>query len=91
MFSTLPKPNFYFSVTFIKSSANAFNLDQSKSFLFGRELIWLDLCYPVLTFNGPKEEDFKTFREKEKNAVIKDRNHHFINIQLVAANAFNLR
>ena len=30
MFSTLPKINFNFSVTFILLSANAFNLDQSK-------------------------------------------------------------
>ena len=37
MFSTLPKTNFYFSVTFILLYANAFNLDQSK-ILFGKEL-----------------------------------------------------
>ena len=34
MFSTLSKTNFYFSVTYILSSANAFNLDQSKILLF---------------------------------------------------------
>ena len=35
LFSTLPKPNINFSFTFILSSTNAFNLDQS----FGKELI----------------------------------------------------
>ena len=39
MFSTLPKTNFNFSATFDLSSANAFNLDQLKNFLFGNELI----------------------------------------------------
>ena len=38
MFSTLPKSNFNFWVTFILSSANAFNLDQSKNLSFGKEL-----------------------------------------------------
>ena len=38
MFSTLPKTNFNFSVTFILSSAIAFNLDQSKNLPFGKEL-----------------------------------------------------
>ena len=37
-FSTLPKTNFNFSVTFILSSENVFNLDQSKNMLFGNEL-----------------------------------------------------
>ena len=38
MFSTLPRSNLNFSVTFILSSANAFSLDQSKNLLFGKEL-----------------------------------------------------
>ena len=38
MFSTLPKTNFNFSLPFILSSANAFNLDQSKILSFGKEL-----------------------------------------------------
>ena len=38
MFSTHPKTNFIFSVTFSLLSANAFNLDQSKILLFGTEL-----------------------------------------------------
>ena len=38
MFSTLPKTNFNFSVTFIVLSANTFNLDQSKILLFGKGL-----------------------------------------------------
>ena len=37
MFSTLPKTNVNFSFTFILSSANAFNLDQSKILSFGKE------------------------------------------------------
>ena len=38
MFSNLSKTNFKFWVTFILSSANALNLDQSKLLLFGKEL-----------------------------------------------------
>ena len=38
MFSTLPKPIFNTSFTFILSSANTFNLDQSKILSFGKEL-----------------------------------------------------
>ena len=40
MFSTHPKTNFNFSVTFILPSANDFNLDQSKNLLFGKDLIY---------------------------------------------------
>ena len=36
MFSTLPNLNFNISLTFILSSANAFNLDQSKILSFGK-------------------------------------------------------
>ena len=38
MFSTLPNQNFNFLVTFILSSANAFNLDGSKILSYGKEL-----------------------------------------------------
>ena len=38
MFSTFPKTNFDFLAKFNLSSANAFNLHQSKDFLFGKEL-----------------------------------------------------
>ena len=38
MFPTFPKTNFNFSFTFILSSANAFNLDQSKILSFGKGL-----------------------------------------------------
>ena len=38
MFSSLPKTNFNFSVTFILLSANAFNLDHFEILLFGKEL-----------------------------------------------------
>ena len=40
MFSTLPRTNFNFSVTFDLSSPNAFNLDQSIILLFDKEL-WI--------------------------------------------------
>ena len=38
MFPNLPKTNFNFSVTFISSSASAFNLDQSTNLSCGKEL-----------------------------------------------------
>ena len=38
VFSTLPKTNFYFLVTFTLSSVNAFNSNQSKILSFGKEL-----------------------------------------------------
>ena len=38
MFSSLPETNFDSLVTFILSSTNAFNLDQSKILLFAKEL-----------------------------------------------------
>ena len=39
MFSTFHKTNFKFSVTFILSSANAFDLDKPKILSFGKEII----------------------------------------------------
>ena len=38
MFSAHPNKNICFRVAFILSSASAFNLDQSKNLLFGKEL-----------------------------------------------------
>ena len=38
MFSTLPRTSLNFWVAFILSSANAFKLDKSKNFSFGKEL-----------------------------------------------------
>ena len=38
MFPTHPKMNFCFSLTFILSSANALNVDQSYNLLFDKEL-----------------------------------------------------
>ena len=43
MFSNLPKTNFDFSVTFILSSASAFNFDQSKNLLIDKELNMFEL------------------------------------------------
>ena len=62
MFSTLPMTNFNFSVTFILSSANAFNLDHSKFFLYGKE--GMHLCdtlyqayhYIVFLYTEPKKK-----------------------------------
>ena len=39
MFSTFPKTKFNFSSTFILSTANAFNLTQSKTLSCGKELM----------------------------------------------------
>ena len=39
MFSTHPKTYFSFLIAFKLSSANAFNLDQSKILSFGKEFI----------------------------------------------------
>ena len=44
MFSTLPNTNFNFSIAFIVSSANAFNLDHFEIFMFGNELTEQGLC-----------------------------------------------
>ena len=81
MFSTLSKRNFSFSVTFILSSANAFNLDQSEILSFGKELnlhhtiptfkTWqmaLTLYRTILTFNNPKEEGYRNIEGKGENA-----------------------
>ena len=38
IFSIIFKTNLIFSISFILSSSNAFNLDQSKTLLFGKEL-----------------------------------------------------
>ena len=42
----------FFSHTYLLS-ASAFNLDQSKNLLFGKELTH---CHKVLTFNGNEKE-----------------------------------
>ena len=54
MFSTLPKTNFTFSFGFILSSANAFNLDQSKILLFGKELSHILSSTNTLLWYSPK-------------------------------------
>ena len=48
IFSFTPEKNSCFKVTFILSSANAFNLDQSKNLLFGKELTLYHII-PYLT------------------------------------------
>ena len=60
MFSTLPKTNFSLSVTFILSSANAFDLDQSNMSSFGKEL---SLYHTTILLKGTK---FKAFAADDK-------------------------
>ena len=62
MFSTLHKTIFKFSVTFILSSANAFDLDEPKFLAFRNELT---LYYTIQTFNDPEEKGFGKHWEKE--------------------------
>ena len=45
MFPTLSKSEIIILATFNLSSANAFNLDQSRSLLFGKELTCVNYCY----------------------------------------------
>ena len=68
MFSTLPETNFNFWVTFILSSANAFNLDQYTNLLFGKELKAVLIQHhsppninplPNNCFHDPQEEAFQ--------------------------------
>ena len=47
MFSTLPETTFKFSITFILSSANTLNLDQSEILLFGKEKNWVLHTYTI--------------------------------------------
>ena len=50
MFSTHAKKNFCFEITFILSSANAFNLDHSKNLTFATELCGENLVTGDLFF-----------------------------------------
>ena len=50
MFSILPISNFKFLESFILSSADAFNLDQSRILSFGKEL---SNYKTILCFNDP--------------------------------------
>ena len=54
MFSTLLKTNLNFSVTFILSSTNAFNLDQSQILLFDKEII---ACFFTRSSDSAEEMD----------------------------------
>ena len=55
MFSTLSKREIIIFVTFNSSSANAFNLDQSKILSSGNGLT---LYHTILMFNDPGKEAF---------------------------------
>ena len=61
MFSTHPKKNVCFEFTIILSSANAFNLDESKNLSFGKELT---LYHTILTF---KDRGGENLRKKTSN------------------------
>ena len=65
LFPTLPQTIFNFPVTFILSSASAFNLDQSKNLLFGKGLTSL-----TILFNQP----FENIMRQGENAE----NQHFL-------------
>ena len=62
MFSTLPKPNFSLSVTYILLPANALNLDQSNTLLYGRILT----LYKTKIFDQSK---LKAFLDNTVNVV----------------------
>ena len=64
------KTKFIILSTFISSSANAFNLDSSKSLTFGKEL---SLFNTILTIIDPKKEAFENIVGKGENAG----NQHF--------------
>ena len=71
MFSILPKTYFNFSFTFILSSANALNLDQSKILLFGKDL--------VKSNSLPHNPDLTTLRKKRfENTVGKGKKKSFM-------------
>ena len=63
-FSFFPKRNFNFCVTFLLSSATAFNLDQCKILSLGKE----STLFPIYThFNTLKKKSFsKTLWKKVK-------------------------
>ena len=66
MFSTLPIPNFNFSVTYILLSANALNLDQSKILLFGKEFILFLSSLPTSPFPAPPPPPQKKKKKRKK-------------------------
>ena len=66
MFSSFPLKKFNFSAKFSLSSANALNLDQSKSLLFCKALT---LYHTTPRFNNPEIDDFLEKKcQKEENA-----------------------
>ena len=65
MFSTLHKTNFKLSFTFILSSANAFNLDQSKILSFGNGLNQYHTIPTLMTLG---EKPFEKIVGKGENA-----------------------
>ena len=78
MFSTLPKRNINFSITFNLSSANALNFDQSKILSFGtcKDLI-VYLTAKINSFSNKTlflrvccTSPLKTLQEKEKLLVM---------------------
>ena len=75
----LSQANFNFSVTFILSSANAFNLDQFKNLLFGKELKELT-------------SEKKIYKVKlEKLHYINDVLHFEVNTDVLLDGAYNCK
>ena len=68
MFSTLLKKSFNFSFKFMLLSANAFNLEQSKILLFGKELTcYMDpLSISKSWWNSENDEVFFFFPKRKK-------------------------
>ena len=91
MFSTLPNINFNFSLIFIFSSTNAFNLDKSITLSFGKELT---LFHTILTFNHHDNKPFKKttfFLFSSMFSTLPKTNFNFsLTCNLSSANALNL-
>ena len=77
MFSSLSKTNFSFSVTFILSSASAFNLDQTKTLSLGKEFTAFSPFSPVFSkafffrvFQGDPSDHGKKFYKVTKRSSL---------------------
>ena len=80
MFSSLSKTNFSFSVTFILSSASAFNLDQTKTLSLGKEFTAFSPFSPVFSkafffrvFQGGPSDHGKKFYKVTKRSSLYSR------------------
>ena len=85
MFSTLPKANFSFTVTFILSSAIAFHFHYSSILLFGKELTFSRSgpCFNVSVV----QVFLKTVWEKEKLLLMSNFSFSHIIFSMLMANS----